>query len=235
MLKSIDIINDKKNKFTINFVNIEESFITAVEKYQLLWQDKTIKPLYNFLFEKVQNIFIASSSTEINDKEKNKELEGCDLTNADIKQLFDWMNVDKHLYIAMHGENFIGISSYYLENKMSDEDFFQTISHELVHSIDYFLFYETGIYNKLKGDNLSNFNKSAENILSLVKKVQDSGDKSFGEVNTVDALENDYEILPYCIQAYVAALMFDNESAVQIKNDIKNLVEITVNLAGGAK
>ncbi len=237
MLKSIDIINDKKNKFTINFVNINEAFVTAVEKYQHLWQDETINPLYNFLFERAKKLIVASSSTEIKEDGKNEELDDSDLSINDIKRLFDWMNEAKHSFIAMHGENFIGISSYYLEGekKMSDEDFFQTISHELVHYIDQLLFYSTGIYNKLKGDNLSNFNKSAGNILSIVKRAQDSGDKSFGEVNTGDAHKNDYERLPYCIQAYVAALMSDSESAVQIKDDVKNLAEITVNLAGGAK
>lgn len=241
MLKLIEITNGKGKKFTISFVNIDEAFTAAVEKYQHLWQDETIMPLYNLLFEMKKDIFAANSSTDINAEITKEELKGNELSNDGIKYIFDKLNEKNHTVIAQQGRNFIGISSYHLNNlnnlnnKMANEEFFQTISHELVHCIDQFAFGDFGLFSVLKGNILSSFNESAEKILGVVKATQDSSDTSFGDVNTDDALKNDHEKLPYCIQAYVTALMSESGSAGLIKNDIKNLIKITTDLAGGIK
>jgi len=235
IMETLYVKNREGNILTINFINIDEMFKASADKLQNLWLDKIIGPLFHTLWSNNKAVYVMNSLTDLSDDEVKNELKNIGLTAEVITYLFESLNRDSHFIVAQQGENLIGLSDYHLKYNLSDLTFFSTLTHELVHYIDQIICGNEGVYNlleKLKDGKLDCYNKMAACIFGIVTEEKDRVD-FFDDVNIADAEKNGSEKLPYCVQAYISAIINNRtDIADKMSTYITTMSDIILSMRG---
>jgi len=234
-METLYLKNSVEKILAINFINIHELFIQSIAKHYKLWFDKTIDPLFQILWSNNKAIYVINSLTDLSGDEVKSELKNIGIRKETISYLFDDLNRPSHMVAAQQGENVVGISGYHLTS-MSFFTSFSTLTHELVHYIDQIICGDECVYTRLEAlddGRLEVYSEAADAILKIIEAEKGHIDLFKNDINIADAKANGVEKLPYCVQAYVSAIMSGKpDIAGNISTYIRTMSDILLSLRG---
>lgn len=214
----------RKDGSSIIFVStgIAEKYLQSITDFQNVFDNETLKPLFDALFKRINKIFLLDSKSNYDEliaKGMDKNKNGFDFVIESIDG--PTRRID-----GIQCDNFIGFGQGYLAENPTPKSFFATLVHELVHCIDQLLTCDSCIFSKLDMKGKDIFNKNIEKFIEIAQTEKGKGNPCFQEVNIEHVQKLDHEKLTYCVQTYVLAFLIRDP----IVSEISDLVIPIINI-----